>query len=86
MNCEGHLLAFCALGETGNSLVVIKQEGLVEGLKLFPGGNKNVIISKKNFKKLLKQEILQVVDKIPEDIFLEFKTAWERNNDEKTVV
>jgi hypothetical protein len=82
MNYTGYLLGFCYLGETGNSIIVIEQaKKQVFGLKLFPGGNKNVVIKKKEFKQLLSRGILEPIEKIPTDIFAEFALTWKNNSE-----
>lgn len=86
MNYTGYLLGFCHIGETGNSIIVIAQEKKqILCLKLFPGGNSNVVISKKNFKQLLSNKILEPIEKVPKDIFADIKLTWD-NNDKKVVL
>lgn len=80
MNYERHLLAFCLLGETGNSIIVTSQgKKQVKGLKLFPGGNCNVEIPKKEFKQMISRGNLELVEKLPADIYGEFHLTWENN-------
>jgi hypothetical protein len=83
MNYTGYLLGFCYLGETGNSIIVVEQtKKQVFCLKLFAGGNQNVIINKKEFKQLLSRGVLEPIEKIPTEIYKEFELTW-KNNKEK---
>lgn len=83
MNYTGYLLGFCYLGETGNSIIVVEQaKKQVFCLKLFAGGNVNVVINKKEFKQLLSRGVLEPIEKIPVEIFKEFQLTW-KNNKEK---
>lgn len=81
MNYEKHLIAFCIPGETGNSIIVTSQEkSQVKALKLFPGGNGNVSISKKKFKHLLSSGKLEVIEKLPKEVYKDFLLTWKNNS------
>ncbi len=83
MNYEKHLLAILKLGESGNSIIVTRQsKSQVEGLKLFPGGNKNICIPKKTFKQMISRGVLEVIECLPSDIYSEFYQTWKRQNNE----
>lgn len=82
MNYNGFLIGICSLGETGSSIIVIEQvKNQFFCLKLFPGGNKNVVIKKKHFKQLLRRGVLEPIEKVPKDIFEEFRLTWENNKE-----
>ena len=74
------LIAFTMLGETGNSFVVINQtKKQMECLKLTTIGNENIIIPKKIFKKMLHDNQIELVSKLPNDVFSDIKTTWHNN-------
>ena len=83
MNYEKHFLAFCIPGETGNGIIVTSQDkSQVKGLKIFAGGNVNVEIPKKLFKQMITRGHLEVIDKVPSDVFKDVHLTW-KNNQEK---
>jgi hypothetical protein len=85
MNYEKHLLAIVKLGESGNSIIVTRQsKKQVEGIKLFPGGNKNIKIPKKAFKQMLSNGVLEVIECLPSNIYAEFYNTWHRQNTENS--
>lgn len=80
MNYEKHLLAFVLPGETGNAIIPIEQsKKQVKGLKIFAGGNANFDMPKKMFKQMLSRGHLEVVEKMPNDVFKDIVLTWENN-------
>ena len=83
MNYEKHFLALCIPGESGNGIIVVKQsKSQVEGLKIFAGGNANIVIPKKLFKQMIKRGSLEIIEKMPNDVFKDIQLTW-RNNEKK---
>lgn len=82
MNYEKYLLALIYPGESGNSIVVINQsKSQVDCLKFHPKGNFNISFTKKKFENMLKEEILEVVSKLPNDVFQDIKKTWNKNKE-----
>lgn len=80
MNYEKYLIAYTTIGETGSSLVVIKQtKESIDVVKLFPGGHLNITFKPKEFKKKIHDKELTVVEKLPSDVFSAFKSTWNTN-------
>lgn len=80
MNYEKYFLALVLPGETGHGIIVTCQEkSQVQGLKIFAGGNNNVTIPKKQFKQLLKRGHLEVIEKLPADVYKDIHLTWENN-------
>lgn len=80
-NFVGCLLAISLLGETGNCIAILSEDDdSYYGLKLFPGGNGNIILSKKEVLLAIEDEELQVADEsIPEDVFNILNEAYLNN-------
>lgn len=81
MNYEKHLLALVAPQEVGNFIVVVNQtKKEMECVKLHLSGNNNISISNKNFKTAIHDKTLEVIEKLPNDVFSAIKNTWHTNS------
>lgn len=86
MNYEKYLFALIYPGETGNSIVVVHQsKSQVDCLKLHTKGNFNLSFTKKKFKSMIHDNILEIIEKLPNDVFIEIRNTWIKNKDNNNI-